>query len=539
MNVLHIAVRSLITLAITLPWSNRLRAAEHGDVPRFHVAEVTFVGPKVGPSDTPARDVELAVSFRHESGEPTVRVYGFWDGDGKGGDRGNVFKVRFCPTRVGRWRIVETTSNRAELKRQRLGDSLLCIASTHSGFWIAAGRWYKRSDGSHPFIIGNTHYSFLSRRNDKGPVNTSPLDDMRSNARFYKKLRFSLFGDRYPDPKQKPFLDDRGQQTDDGRHSVRPNPSWFQQRVDPAIRAGFEHDLICDLILCGPDTRQSRSTLAGDPKPWLRYVAARYGAYPNVWFCLANEWNIKQPSYTAKQIRAAGDVIRSFLPNPTPISVHSNRGKWNTALNGSWHDHVIIQNKLKRLPEAADATAGNHRRGGIKPVCNDENGYQGRGDGFTKEDVIEGCFGTFLGGGYPTTGEKYGRKLGQYFWGGFDAKAHSATRHLAYLRNYIDRSIEFWNLKPVRLSESIFAGIDRQCRLLGGDDEFALGSNRRIKNHQVKLPDGTWRITQLDLIAMTTKTLGKAITGDFAFRTPNSRAVLTHFKRISSESPRE
>ena len=84
-----------------LLWAGGAWAADLGEVKRYHVAEVTFVGPELGPTDTPARDVELAVTFRHESGA-AARVPGFWDGDGKGGSRGAVFKVRFCATRVGR-----------------------------------------------------------------------------------------------------------------------------------------------------------------------------------------------------------------------------------------------------------------------------------------------------------------------------------------------------------------------------------------------------------------------------------------------------
>jgi uncharacterized sulfatase len=511
------------------------RAADLGRVRRHEVLEVAFRGPAQGPTDTPARDVELAVTFRHESGEPAVRVLGYWDGDGAGGSAGNVFKARFCPTRTGRWRLTQTTSNRPELRGQREGDELVCVASSHPGFWIADGRWYRRSDGSHPYLLGNTHYSFLSRHGAAGPVKTDPVEDIRGNARFYKKLRFTLVGDRYPDPALKPFFDEQGRPTDDGRHSCRPNPTWFSRRADPVVREGWAQDLVCDLILCGPDTPESRSTLAGDPRPWLRYVAARYGSYPNVWLCLCNEWNIKKPSYTAEQIRAAGLAVRADLPYPTPVSVHASSGDWTTALNGPWHDHVIIQSKLKTLAQAADRAAANHARGGHQPVVNDENAYEGLGDKFSKEDVVEGCLGTFLGGGYPTTGEKYGNKLGQYFWGGFDAGAHSASAALVHLRTYIDNAIEFWKLRPLPLGDSPFHPVDPQFRLLGLDgQEYVLGSNRAGTDLAVVLPQGRWRVVQVDLLAQTTRVLRPSAAGRFVFDTPASRAVLTHFRRLEA-----
>ncbi len=526
-------------LLLIAPAERTARGADLGKVPRYHVLEVALKGPRQGPSDTPARDVELAVSFRHEAGGETVRAVGFWDGDGKGRPTGGVFKVRFCPTRVGRWRIVRAESNRKELSGQREGDELVCVPSKHPGRWVPDGRWYGRSDGSHPYIVGNTHYTFLSRRTDRGAAKTDPVADIRANAGYFKKLRFSLGGGRYTHPTDKPFLDDSGRPSDHGRFSLRPNPTWFRRRVDPVIREGFATDLICDLIVCGPDTREIRSTLQGDPSPWLRYLAARYGAYPNVWFCLCNEWNIKQPSYKAEQIVRAGRAIRACLPYATGLAVHGNTGNWNTKLNGAWHDHVTIQWKLKRLDRAADAAAANYARGGKKPVCNDENAYEGKGDRFSEGDVIEGCFGTFLGGGYPTTGEKYAGKKGQYFWGGFDAAKHHAADNLLLLREYVDERVTFWRMEPIDPKGGIFSSLPEGSRLLGEEQkEYVLGTNRRARNISAKLPAGTWRITQVDLMTKKKETLGEAASGRFTFAAPPSRAAMTHFRRTDPPRPK-
>ena len=519
------------SLVLLLP---KAATAEHlGDVPKFSVFDVTLRGPELSPADAPARDVELVLTFRHESGGLQTRVHGFWDGDGRGGNRGNVFKARFCPTRHGRWEITGTHSNRPELNGQRRGDTLTCTDSKHPGLWIADGRWYRRSDGSHPFIVGNTHYSFLSRRNDKGAVKTDPVEDVRKNREHFTKLRFALTADRYPDPDLKPFLDDEGRQSDDGRFSYRPNPQWFNQRADPVIAEGFRVDLACDLILCGPDTRESRSTLVGDARPWLRYVAARYGAYPNVWFCLANEWDIKEPKYTPADMRSAGEALRNFLPHRSPVSTHAAPEGWNAELTGDWHDHTIIQHKLKRLPQAADSAARNFAPGGNKPIVNDENAYQGKGDGFSEADTVEGCLGTFLGGAYASTGEKYGEKLGQYFWGGYDPAAHSAAPRLGYLRDYVDRSVRFWKMRPLRGGQSPMHVVGKDARVLGATGaEYVVGTNRAITGVRVNLPPGTWRVMQVDLMSLSTKELAPDAAGTFAFSAPDSRAVLTHFVRV-------
>ena len=74
-----------------------------------------------------------------------------------------------------------------------------------------------------------------------------------------------------------------------------------------------------------------------------------------------------------------------------------------------------------------------------RPTVNDELSYEGAGDKHSEADTIAAHLGTFLGGGYGTTGEKYGQKLGQYFWGNFDPAKHTAADNLLWLRTTIDR----------------------------------------------------------------------------------------------------
>ncbi len=343
-------------------------AQEVGRVDVYRVLELRFQGPEQSVEDSPARDVDFSVTFRNGEQDLEHQVHGFWMGDGRGGRTGNVFGVRFTPTANGRWELARVASNRAELAGQRQGDFVTAVAAGHPGFWIVddqspGRRWYRRSDGTHPYIFGNTHYSFLSGYQKDGQKSGNDIGaDIAGNAKYFKKLRFALHGDRYPDPNEKPFLDASGQPTDSGDDSHRPNPTWFQQRADVAVRVAMEHDLIADLILAGPDAEESRSCLrakhnGGDPTPYLRYIAARYGSYPNVWICLCNEYEIKNPKYEEAAIAAFGGTIREYLPYATPLSVHSTpRTLWSSQFDSlpPWADHMIIQKKIRRMGPAAD-----------------------------------------------------------------------------------------------------------------------------------------------------------------------------------------
>lgn len=563
MNMEH-GMRRALALGILLTALAGLRpaaGAERTQAEVYAVTEIALQGPRQGPRDTPARDIELKMTLRHESGAPEITLPGFWDGDGRGGLEGDVFKIRFTPTVAGRWTVVKTESNVPQLAGQKQGDTIVAAPSRRHGFWLAdeespGRRWYRRSDGTHQYIIGNTQYSFLSgtrpragaakpretvTANQLEPSQVDIAADVRANARCFRKLRFSLLPDHYPHPTEKPFLDDEGKPTDCGDYSHRPNPRWFQERADTAVQAALECDLIADLILAGPDTEDARATLraaknGGDAAPWLRYVAARYGAYPNVWICLCNEYNIKTPKYSEAQVAALGRQMRAWLPYPTPLSVHASPPVvWAEAFDQlpAWSEHQIVQKKIRQIAPAADviqeAWGVGLGRPRNKPTIDDELSYQGAGDKHNAGDTIEAHLGAFLGGGYGTTGYKSANKLGQYFYGGFNAAEHTAADSLGWLRETIDTKITFWKMAP---GAEIFQNLDAGARALGWPGrEYVLGTNRARAGIVATLPEGQWTVTEFDLIARQSRKLSDAASGRFVFGAPASRAVLFHFKR--------
>ena len=521
-------------------------------VNQFEVYELSFNGKSYTVSDDPVRDVELITTWRHKSGRPTYQVYGFYDGDGNGGVAGNVFKVRFCPTEPGQWNLVNVQSNDEVLDGQKEGFSISCTGSDHHGFWQVdnesrGNRWYKRTDGSHQYIIGNTLYSFVSEYYDGRPNDSDIVSDVRRSSEYFNKIRFAITGDIYPNPEEKPFVDTEGNPTDEGNYSFRPNPKWFSERVDQAVQEMYDQDVIADIILNGPDSYNARSALlakynGGDPTPFLKYMAARYGSYPNVWFCLSNEYNIRNPQFTEREMKVMGHMMKPFITYGNPLSVHPNQQDWDPELNSinSWNDHIIIQNKIKNLGLAADKIELNYWKGNRKPVINDELAYQGEGDDWSEEDVIEAFVGTFLGGGYGTSGYKSGSKLGHYFAGNFSAEEHSAADNLKWMNDQINENIEFWQMEPFTIffyrpngtNLNIFHNVSYDCRLLmNGGEEYVLGVNQEMENVEARLPEGNWRAVLYDVISKSAKNLGDTIEGRFTFNVPDSRAVFVHFKR--------
>jgi hypothetical protein len=550
-------IRKVSILLLLFCACSTLKAGVVGTGQVYSVIELTFQGPHAGPTDTPSKDVDFHARFQHESGTPVIKLHGYWDGDGKGGNSGNIFKIRFTPTRPGRWKIVEVVSNRKELQGQKQGDTLQASAGTHPGFWevdksSAGERWYKRSNGSHPYIVANTLYTYLSETSEGKPNGSNIARDTNGSADYFKKLRFSVIGDVNPHPTDAAFLDDTGKQTNDGNFSHRPNPQWFARRVDLAVKTAYDRDMISDMIMSGVDTQEARSALSpskngGDPTPFLKYIAARYGAYPNVWFCLINEFGIRIPKYSPEQIIKFGKIFKGFLAYSNPLSVHPKEGGWIPALNTTpaWNDHVIFQMKLRKLNESADWIQRVYKDSDRKPVADDELSYQGAGDQHTEEDTIEAHVGAFLGGGYGATAHKSHagerkvdaegvawrvNKKGQYLQGNFNPQDHSSADNLRWMREKIDTNITFWMMEPIEPS-SIFTGADKDFRAMAWENnEYVLGTNRETRNVKIKLPPGSWKVTKYDMIWMVDEVLSENATGYYEFRTPGSRALLFHFK---------
>jgi hypothetical protein len=51
----------------------------------------------------PFRDVQVSAEFVHIDTGEKLMVPGFFDGDGAGGPTGRIWKIRFLPTKPGRW----------------------------------------------------------------------------------------------------------------------------------------------------------------------------------------------------------------------------------------------------------------------------------------------------------------------------------------------------------------------------------------------------------------------------------------------------
>ncbi len=473
---------------------------------QYEVTELNFSGPQQSSTDKPAEDISFYTEWQHESGTPKYKIYGFWDGDGKGGTSGNVFKIRFTPTKIGKWTLVKTSSSNSQLNGAQEGTEVNCVKSSQHGFWEREGIWFKRSDGSHQYMVGNVHYCMIT--------SNTALEDVSKNKPYYNKIRFFLaLHPQCPSP-IKPFFSSSGSGSNAGTDAVRPNPAYFK-KADDIIRSAAKDDMIIDLYMEG-----QQSAIRKDA--YLRYCVARFASFPNVWMQTGVEWDEYMSASDTKKI---GEKVQSYLPYSTPLSTISTHN-WSSSLNGPW-THANIQGKVFGMKNSTDAIISTHKTANNIVANNDDNGpnFQGFG-GTTREMETERILGCFLGAGYSGTGYKTSSKNGQYWTGGFDANKHSCSSDLKFLRESVDRYIQFWKMQP---GEGSFSNNSDFVHMGWKGNQYLLGSNKSRSGLSTQLPPGTWVVRQFDLMQHQMIVLSNGVSGSYTFSTPNSKAAMTLF----------
>lgn len=395
------------------------RASASVDLPSGAAAnrmlELAVAGPSHG---NPFTDVELTARFSR--GDHHVEVGGFYDGNGR-------YAVRFLPAEVGTWKFV-TRSNARSL--DGLSGTIEVGSSDARGPVRADGFHFSYSDGT-PFIpLGTTAYAWTHQDD---ALQQQTLESLGKTS--FSKLRMSLLPKHFLYNANEPdrFVFPR---TDDGWDLERFDVDYFralERRLEQLGAIGID----ADLILFHPYDRWGFSRLgkAADDR-YVSYVVRRLSAFSNVWWSLANEYDLLLDKSTEDWDRI-GRLVRTNDPYNHPISIHNWVEIWDYA--SEWATHCSIQ-----YGDGLGGQVREWRRRFGKPVIVDECGYEGdldQGWGFlTAEELVGRSWAVAMSGGYVTHGETYYSEDETVFWAkGGELRGESPAR-LAFLNEIIDQS---------------------------------------------------------------------------------------------------
>ena len=447
-------------------------AAHAATAPQWSVHEITLTAEKTFAN--PYTEVEVTARFTGPDGV-AKNVRGFWDG-------GREFKVRFTPTALGEWRyVIASTPADEGLKKDGSFTAVAPAPGSH-GF-LRRDTEYPQSfvfdDGTRHFHFGTTYYAILGNARAGGDWQTSITNIARlgiNKVRMHLQPSSDNMSKAHYPPSH-PWLDG---------DPDRPDVAHWQT-ADRVVRFLAERDVMADLIVFPYRRKQSDvATLAQDER-YLRYALARFAAFPNVQWCLVNEWNysVLPIEYWKKMgaLARAEDPWGAEGKFLRALSIHQQtRPDWNFA-EETWTTHRILQlgvrnrgtsekvgNEWAAAPDGVKRFTfgddwGNHsivrNWTGAQPVVNDEYGYIGepqddsagakRGGKevrFTREKHRRTMWGICVGGGYAATGDKNDTDRGRPYvsaaWQ--DVPEYGDIRQL--IEFFTARGVEYWKMSP-------------------------------------------------------------------------------------------
>jgi hypothetical protein len=386
---------------------------------QYAPVEVELAGPSHG---NPFVDVEVGATF--QLGSESISVGGFYNGDGR-------YLVRFLPPRSGAWRFV-TASNARSLDGIA-GDLVVHPSENRGPVRVSDGFAFRYADSSPYTPFGTTAYAWTQQSDE---LQFQTLDTLEKAP--FNKLRMCVFPKDFlynsEEPERYPFL-----RCDDG--------TWDTERFDVDYFANLDRRVAeldglgiqADIILFHPyDDRWGFSRLgpAVDER-YLKYVVRRLSAYPNVWWSLANEYELLTTKRPEDWERIAATVRAEDHVNHL-LSIHN----WSELFDytAAWATHCSIQGGGRLIGQRVDEW---RRRWG-KPVIVDEYGYEGDLDqgwgNLTAEEVVERTWSAVVRGGYVTHGETFYRDDEVIFWSkGGKLRGESAER-IRFLQGLVAES---------------------------------------------------------------------------------------------------
>ena len=315
-------------------------------VPLWHRTDIVLHSGRA--YQNPYADVEIDAVFTHEDGDQ-ISLYGFWNG-------GDEWRIRFAPTKTGRWNYVVRCSDPDNGDLNGAEGSLIAAANEGTtaldrhGFVRVSenGRYFVYDDGTPFFWLGDTNwqapnYVSVTQCNYPG---CSCSNQFRHEVDDRLKKGFTVYQTYF----------DSAESDGGGQRGVTPEPSMWKVRhteIDPAVfteKYDKMFDYLADrgmVIALGfgvhSNTVNSMTPEALDRIS--RYLTARYASYPVIWITAQEITGDEQYGAWVRsaKITEAGDGYGH------PQSAHqfpmTADNRFAVSLNrSSWHDFFTLQN---------------------------------------------------------------------------------------------------------------------------------------------------------------------------------------------------
>jgi hypothetical protein len=457
--------------------SARCRAP--GPTSQWDVVELELHGPAQG---NPFVDVDLWATFSR--GDRVVRVGGFYDGDG-------VYRVRMLAEEEGTWHF--TTGSTARSLDGVEGDVVVVAARPgHHGPVRPDGFHFRHADGTRHRPWGTTAYAWTHQSPALQEQTLTTL-----GASPFTKIRMCLLPKSYlfnaDEPDRFPFPT-----TSEGFDHTRFDVEFYRNletRIGQLAALGVQ----ADLILFHPYDRWGFADLgpAVDER-LVTYTVRRLAAYSNIWWSMANEYDLMTGKSVDDWERLARLVVRED-PHDHLLSIHNCIEFYDHTR--PWITHASIQ-RVDVYRTAENTDQWRERWG--KPVVIDECGYEGDVEygwgNLTGEELVRRFWEGAVRGGYVGHGETYINDREELWWSKGGELIGTSPERMAFLERVVAES-------PTGVLDPFASDWDLPWGGVPG--RFLVGylGFSRPRYRTVDLPPGTFRVDVLDTWEMTVEAL--------------------------------
>ncbi|MBO9467783.1 DUF5060 domain-containing protein [Tropicibacter sp. R15_0] len=460
------------------------------NIEKWAIFEVSLEGPSDG---NPYLDVTLEAEFSLKG--RSIRVPGFYDGNG-------VYKLRFMPETEGAWSYVTRSSSSALDGHQ---GALNCVAPTGNNRGPVRVRnkfHFAYADGS-PFLsFGTTCYAWTHQ-----PLEVQEQTLQTLAASGFNKIRMGIFPKHYPYNTNEP-LHDVYEVIDGARDFDRPNFESFRH-FEGQIGRLMEMGIEADLIMFHPYDRWGYADMSEEQNyRYVAYIAARFGAYRNVWWALANEYDFLLNTMPMDWWDRYFQILEEEDPYRHLKSIHNGFVTANYDHRKPWVTHSCIQNW-----DVKQTQAWRDRWG--KPVVNDEPEYEGNliqsWGNISAQELVHRFWTTMMRGGYAGHGETYWNEEEAIWWAKGGLLHGEAWTRLKWMRELLEQDVK-GGLEPLgEAAKFPWSRVSGAADVESGTTYIYLGEHQpRIWTTGLPVEDGDYQLDLIDTWNMTVTPLDKA-----------------------------
>lgn len=377
---------------------------------QYEMFEMIFPGKPLGDNWA---DIPLTAEFT--CGKTKKRVHGFYDGGGR-------YIVRFLPESAGEWHWAVHGLFSAE------GTETCGPAEGRHGLVKAVDTHFEYADGACFYPFGTTVYALTSQ--EDGLVEET-LESLK-NAPF-NKVRMCVFPKHYDyNHNEPPFY--AFEKKADGSWDVNRPCIAFWHRLESILKRIAALDIQIDLILFHPYDRWGFAALPQkDNLIYLDYLLRRLSAFPNIWWSLANEYDLCMDHKTLADWEEIEACVAENDPFHHLLSSHNCMCFWDAGRKNI--THASLQTKaLSEIPRWIQKYQ--------KPVVIDECCYEGNLPHFwgsiSGQEMVRRFWRCCASGGYCTHGETFLSDDEILWWARGGRLKGESPRRIAFLRQILE-----------------------------------------------------------------------------------------------------